>query len=55
LAAASAEAIATADVEVRDRVRVGDRGRQRLQGAGIVDAAVRAVTVVMLLVLAKGV
>jgi hypothetical protein len=47
----SAEAIMSVDVEVCDRVRVADRVGQRLQGAGVVDAAVRAMIVVVPFVL----
>ncbi len=49
----SAEAIVSADVELRDRVGVGDRGRQWLQRAAVVDAAVRAMIIVVPFVLAQ--
>jgi hypothetical protein len=47
----SAEVIVSADVEVRDRVGIGDRRRERPQWAGVVDAAVGPVLVVVPFVL----
>jgi hypothetical protein len=47
----SAEAIVSADVEVRDFGGVGDWWRKRAQGPGVVDAAVGPACVVVPLVL----
>ncbi len=38
--------------QLSDRAGIGDRGGQRVQGPGVVDAAVRAMSVVVQLVLA---
>ena len=47
----AAEAIASSDVEAGQLVRVGDRGGQRVQRAGVRDALVRAVSVVVMRVI----
>ncbi|MFB7501509.1 hypothetical protein ACFC09_43790 [Streptomyces sp. NPDC056161] len=51
----SAEAVASSYVEVGDGVRVGDRCGERLQQAGVCDALVGPVGVVVLFELAQGV
>jgi hypothetical protein len=48
----AAEAIASSHVEVGHFVRIGDRGGQRVQRAGVRDALVWAVSVVELFELA---
>ena len=47
------EPVAFSYVEAGDPLRIGDRRRQRLQGAGVGDALVRTVAVVEVLELAQ--
>ena len=51
----AAEAVASSYVEVGDGVRVGDRRWQSVQRAGVCDALVGPVGVVVLFELAQGV
>jgi hypothetical protein len=49
----AAEEVASADVEVRDRARVGERFGEWAQGSGVRDAPMRPVRVVVPFVLVQ--